>query len=148
MEAHQEASARIGEVIDTSVQIVSTPPIAEVTQEEITQEEEKQEEKKKETQEKEESTIQTLAKLPMIGTPTTTVQKPSTDSLALQVSIPSSSSTRVARTIYYGIPELDEEIKIPYYDSNTLTKEKINEIQSALEKKKRQEAMRKDYKYK
>ena len=92
--------------------------------------------------------IQTLAELPMTGTLTKTIQKPSTDSLALQVNTPSSSSTRVARTIHYGIPELDEEIKIPYYDSNTLTEEKINEIQSALDRKKRQEAMRKDYKYK
>ena len=66
--------------------------------------------------------------------------------LALQVSTPSLSSIRVARTIHYGIPELDEEIKIPYYDSSTLTKEKMNEIQSALDKRRRQEAMRKDYK--
>ena len=92
--------------------------------------------------------IQTLAELPTTGTPTKTIQKSSTDSLALQVSTPSSSSTRVARTIHYGIPKLDEEIKIPYYDSNTLTKEKMNEIQSALNKKRRQEAMRKYYKYK
>ena len=48
--------------------------------------------------------------------------------MALQVRTPGSSSTRVARTIHYGIPELDEEIQIPYYDSNTLTEEKINEI--------------------
>ena len=68
--------------------------------------------------------------------------------LALQVSTPGSSSQRVATTIHYGIPELDEEIKIPYYDSNTLTEEKINKIQSALDRKRRQEAMRKDYKYK
>ena len=68
--------------------------------------------------------------------------------LALQVSIPSSSSIRVARTIHYGIPELDEEIKIPYYDSNTLTKEKMNEIQSELDRKRGHEEMRKDYKYK
>ena len=68
--------------------------------------------------------------------------------LALQVSTPSSSSTRVAKTIHYGIPELDEEITIPYYDSNTLTEEKMNEIQSALDKRRRKEAMRKDYKYK
>ena len=68
--------------------------------------------------------------------------------LALQVRTPGLSSTRVAKTIHYGIPELDEEIKIPYYDSSTLTEEKINEIQSALDQKRRQEAMRKDYKYK
>ena len=68
--------------------------------------------------------------------------------LALQVRIPGSSSTRVARTIQYGIPDLDEEIKIPYYDSSTLTKEKMNKIQSALDKRMRQEEMRKEYKYK
>ena len=97
---------------------------------------------------KEESAIQTLVELPKIGTPTKPVQQPSTDMLALQVSTRGSSSTRVARTIHYDIPELDEEIKIPYYDSNTLTEEKMNEIQSALDKRRRQEAMRKDYKYK
>ena len=68
--------------------------------------------------------------------------------LALQVRTLGSSSTRVARTIQYGILELDEEIKIPYYDSSTLTKEKMNEIQSALDRRRRQEAMRKEYKYK
>ena len=73
---------------------------------------------------------------------------PSTDSLALQVSTPRSSSKRVARTIHYGILELYEEIQIPYYDSSTLTEEKTNEIQSALDKRRRQEAMRKDHKYK
>ena len=73
---------------------------------------------------------------------------PSTDSLALQVSTLGSSSKRVARTIHYGIPEVDEEIQIPYYDSSTLTEEKMNEIQSALDKSRRQEEMRKDHKYK
>ena len=68
--------------------------------------------------------------------------------LALQVCTPCLSSTRVSRTLHYGIPELDEEIKIPYYDSSTLTKEKMNEIQSALDRRRRQEAMRKEYKYK
>ena len=67
--------------------------------------------------------------------------------LALQVRTLGSSSTRVARTIHYGILELDKEIKIPYYESNTLTKEKMNEIQSALDKRRRQEVMRKEYKY-
>ena len=68
--------------------------------------------------------------------------------LALQVRTPSLSSTRVAKTIHYGIPELDEEIQIPYYDSSTFIEEKMNEIQSALDKRRRQEAMRKGYKYK
>ena len=68
--------------------------------------------------------------------------------LALQVRTPGSSSTRVSKTIHYGITKLDEEIQIPYYDSSTLTEEKMNEIQSALDKRGRQEAMRKEYKYK
>ena len=67
--------------------------------------------------------------------------------LALQVRTSGLSFARVARTIHYGIPELDEEIQISYYDSSTLTKEKMNEIQSALDKRRRQEAIRKDYKY-
>ena len=66
--------------------------------------------------------------------------------LALQVRTPGLSSTRVAKTIHYGIPKLDEEINIPYYHSSTLTEEKMNEIQSALDKRRRQETMRKKYK--
>lgn len=67
--------------------------------------------------------------------------------LALQITTPGLSSTKIARTIHYGIPELHEEIKIPYYESNTLIKEKMNEIESALDKRRRQVAMRKEYKY-
>ena len=67
--------------------------------------------------------------------------------LALQVRTPGLSSTRVAKTIHYGIPKLDEDIKIPYYESNTLTEENINEIQSALDRRRRQEVLRKEYKY-
>ena len=67
--------------------------------------------------------------------------------LTLQITTPGSSSTGVARTIHYGIPKLDEEIKIPYYESSTLTEEKMNEIQNALDRRRRQEAMRKEYKY-
>ena len=92
--------------------------------------------------------IQTLVELPKTGTPTKSLQQSSTDMLALQVRTPGLSSTRVAETIHYGILELDEEIQIPYYDSSTLTEEKMNEIQSALDKRRRQEAMRKEYKYK
>ena len=66
--------------------------------------------------------------------------------LTLQVKTPSSSSTRVAKTIQYGITELDKEIKIPYYESSTLTEKKMNEIQSALDRR-RQESLRKEYKY-
>ena len=91
--------------------------------------------------------IQTLVELPKTGTPTQTLQKPSSDMLALKVQTPSLSSTRVARTLHYGIPELDEEIKIPYYESITLTEETINEIQSALDRRRRKEVLRKEYKY-
>ena len=66
--------------------------------------------------------------------------------LALQVRTLGLSSTSVARTLHYEILELDEEIKIPYYESSTLTGEKINEIQSALDRR-RQEVLRKEYKY-
>lgn len=48
--------------------------------------------------------------------------------LALQVRTLGSSSKKVARKLQYGIPKLDEEITIPYYESNTLIEEKINEI--------------------
>ena len=91
--------------------------------------------------------IQILVELPMIGTPTQTLQKMSTDMLTLQVRTPGLTSTRVAKKIHYGIPELDEEIDIPYYESNTLIEEKMNEIQSALDRRRRQEALRKEYKY-
>ena len=103
--------------------------------------EEKKTKEKEETKDKEEFAIQTLVELPKIGTPTKTLQQPSTDMLALQFRTPGLSSTRVARTIHYGIPELDEEIKIPYYESNTLTEEKMNEIQSALDRRRRQVAL-------
>ena len=43
---------------------------------------------------------------------------------------------------------LMKKYKIPYYDWSTLTEEKMNEIQSALDKRRRQEAMRKEYTYK
>lgn len=85
-----------------------------------------------------------MDELPKIGTPTKYLQRLNTDLLALQVRTLGSSSTRVAKAIHYGIPKLDEEIQIPYYDSRTLTKEKMNEIQSALDKRRRQEAMRKE----
>ena len=119
------------------VQIAGTPLA-------IGKEEDKQEEEKEETQDEEQSAIQTLIDLPKIGTPTKTLQQPSSDMVTLQITTPSLSSTRIARTIHYGIPELDEEIKIP---SSTLTEEKMNEIQSALDRRRIQEAMRKEYKY-
>ena len=122
MQAHQEPSATTGAVTGTSIQTTITPLAT------VTQEEEDKEEEQEETQDKEESAIKTLVELPKIGTPTKIVQMPSTDTMNLQISTPGSSSKRVARTMHYGIPELDEEIQIPYYDSNSLTKERMNEI--------------------
>ena len=139
-QALQEPSTAAGEDKGKIIQSTSTPA-AKVTQED------KKEEEEDETKDKDESAIQTLVELPKIGTPTKTLQQVSTDMLALQVRTPGSSSTRVVRTIHYGIPELDEEIKIPYYESNTLTEENMNEIQSVLDRRRRQETLRKEYKY-
>ena len=85
-------------------------------------------EENEEIRDEEKTTIQTLVELPKIGTPTQTLQKPSTDMLALQVQTLGSSSTKVARTLHYEIIELDEDIKIPYCESSTLIEEEINEI--------------------
>ena len=135
----QMPSAAVGEVKEISEQPVSsTPPIVH--------QKEKQTEEKDETSEKEESAIQILVALPKSSTPIQTLQQPSTDSQTLQIRTPGSSSSRVVRKLHYGVPQLDEEIKIPYYESSTLTEEKINEIQSALDRRRRQEALRKEHK--
>jgi hypothetical protein len=86
-----------------------------------------------------------LANLPKSGTPTETQQQPSFE-VPLQISRPSSSSTRVARVLHYGVPTLDEEIVIPRYDYTTMTIDQINEVQEALEKKKKQEVLKNEYK--
>ena len=70
--------------------------------------------------EKEQEAIQTLINLPTFGTPTGASQKSSTDTITLQISAPSSISTKVARVLHYGDPTLDEEIVIPKYDYATM----------------------------
>ena len=55
------------------------------------------------------------------------------------------SSTKVARVLHYGDPTLDEEIVILSYDSKTMNLVQINEVQEALEKKKKQEIFRNEY---
>ena len=95
--------------------------------------------------EKEQQVIQILANLPKTGTPTETQQQPSS-AVPLQISRPSSSSTKVARILHYGDPTLDEEIVIPRYDYATMTIDQITEVQEALEKKKKQEVLRNEYK--
>ena len=130
-------SAAAGEVKETTEQPVSSSPT-------IDHQKGKQAEEKEETRDKEESTIQTLVELPKSSTPNQTLQQSSTNRLPLQIRTPGLSSSKAVRKLNYGVPELDEEIKIPYYESSTLTEEKINEIQSALDRRRRQEALRKN----
>ena len=68
--------------------------------------------------------------------------------MPLQISVPSSSSTRVARVLDYGDPTLDEEIFIPKYYYDNITLEKIILVQEELERKKKQEILRNEYKQK
>ena len=134
-------SVEIGEGTRKTWQITGTPP-------KIVIDEGKSKEEKEETKDEEQATIQTLIELPKIGTPTQTLQKLSTDMISLQVQTPGSSSTKVARILHYGDPELDEEISIPLYESNTLTIEKITKMQNALDRRKRQEILKQEYKHK
>ena len=57
--------------------------------------------------------------------------------ISLQVQTPGLSSTKVAMILHYGYAKIDEDIFIPSYESNTLTIEKINEIQGALDRRKK-----------
>ena len=52
----------------------------------------------------------------------------------------------MVRVLHYGDPTLDEEIVIPRYDYKTMDIDHINEVQEALEKKKKQEIIRNEYK--
>ena len=61
----------------------------------------------------------------------------STNVVPLKISALGSTSTKVARVLHYGDPTLDEEIVIPSYDSKKMNLEQINEVQEALEKRKK-----------
>ncbi len=63
--------------------------------------------------------IQTLINFPTSRTPS---HQP------LQISVPSTSTTRVARVLHYGDPELDEDKVIPKYDYKNMNIDKINEV--------------------
>ena len=76
------------------------------------------------------------------------LQKLSTVATPLQIFAPGSSSKRVARVIHYGDPALDEDIVIPKYDYDNITLDKINLMQEALERKKKQEILINEYKQK
>ena len=84
--------------------------------------------------------------LPSIGTPPKILQDPSTTAMPLQITRPSSSASRVAKVIHYGDIFLDEEIVISQFDFATMTLDDINMMQAALERKKQQEILRKEYK--
>lgn len=65
--------------------------------------------------------------------------------ISLQVKTLGSSSTKVARILHYRDPKL---IVIPSYDSSSLIIEKITEMQNALNRRKRSEILRREYKHK
>ena len=60
--------------------------------------------------------------------------------------MPGLGLSKVAKVIHYGDAFLDEEIVIPQFDYAMITIEDIGIMQEALEKKKRQEILRKEYK--
>ena len=95
--------------------------------------------------EKEKEAIQALVTLPTLGTPTKILQKPSIEVVPLQISTLGSSSSKVVNIIIYGDLTLDEEMVIPKYDYATITLEQINMLQQALEKKKQQDILKKQY---
>ena len=114
------------------VQSIGTPQIIVIDQG-------KPDEEKEDTSKEEEKVaIQTLVELPKKGTPTKTLQKPSTEVIPLQISTPCSSSTKVSRVLHYGNLDLDEEIVIPTYESKAITIEQIIEMQDALNRRRRQ----------
>ena len=90
--------------------------------------------------------MQTLFNLPVVITPTKTIQELSTIVVPLYISTLGSSASCVAKVIHYGDTFLDEEIVIPQFNFATMTLEDINMMQATLEKKKQQEIMRKEYK--
>ena len=57
-----------------------------------------------------------------------------------------SSASKIAKVIHYGDTFLYEEIVIPHFDFATMTLEDINLMQASLERKKKQEILRKEYK--
>ena len=68
--------------------------------------------------------------------------------MPLQIFAPSSRLTKVTRVLHYGDPKLYEEIVIPNYDSKTISIDQIIEMQEALNRRKREEILKKEYKQK
>ena len=90
--------------------------------------------------------MQILVNLPSAGTPSKSLPEPSTTTIPLQVSTLGSSHSKVAKVFHYGDAFLDKEIVIPHFDSKTMMLEDINVLQAAIERRKQQEIMRKEYK--
>lgn len=95
--------------------------------------------------EKEQEAIQMLENLPTLGIPN---KKLSIDAIPFQIVALGLSSTKVARVLHYGDPTLDKEIVIPNYKLRTMNLQQINEVQEALERRKRQEILRNEYRQK
>ena len=89
--------------------------------------------------------MQPLINLPSANTPTQIIPEPSTTVVPLQISTLSSSASCVAKVIHYGDTFLDEEIVIPQFNFSTMTLDDINVMQVALERKKKQYILRKEY---
>ena len=90
--------------------------------------------------------MQTLVNLPLANTPPKIPQEPSTVAVPLQMATPRSSASKVAKVIHYGDTFLDEEIVISQFNFATMTLDDINMMQTALERKKQQEILKKEYK--
>ena len=90
--------------------------------------------------------MQALVNLPSAGTPTKILSEPSTAAVPRKTSTPSLGASKVAKVTHYGDAFLDEEIVISQFDFATMSLEDINLMQVALEKKKQQEILTKEYK--
>ena len=87
-----------------------------------------------------------MVNLPTFGTPTKFLQRLRIVAIPLQISTPGLGSSKVAKVIHYGDAFLDEEIVIPQFDYANMTLEDIGIMQEAMEKKKQQEILIKEYK--
>ena len=67
------------------------------------------------------------------------------EAIPLQISVLGLSSSKDKKVIHYGDVTLDEEIVIPKYDYATMIIKQINMLQQALEKKKQQKILKKEY---
>ena len=90
--------------------------------------------------------MHTLVNLSLAGTPTKSLQEPSTIAVPLQISTPSSSHSKVVKVLHYGDAFLDKNIEIPHFDSATMTLDDLNVLQVVIERRKQHEIMRKEYK--